>query len=257
MKKSTLVLLGLMLSGSSWAHYKPFTGFYAGLDLGLAQSEVHDDYNTILTWPQAFNITLSSDDKITDTSVVGGVTLGYSALMGRNWVLGVEGRANWQSLNTLNNEDIMEVNSMLHINKHTSVKVDQDFAILAKLGLVSHCKLLMYGLVGADWAKVKLDFDALYQQNLDGLIEGNVRNDSSQYESGLVLGLGLEYFFTKCSSIGLEYNYIDYGKLEFENPMSGDLTVGGIVQVGSFITDNNQLHMKNSKVFLKFNYYFA
>jgi len=257
MKKWTLLLLSLATTNPVLAHYKAFSGFYGGLNLGLVESIVHDDTNTTLTWPNAFNISITSASKVTNTALRGGVTLGYSTFVTAGWVLGLEGRYNFQNLAIRNNEYIHEVNSMLEIEKHLSVKMDQDFALVGKLGFASCCKFLMYGLLGIDWAKVNLNIDSLYRQNLGNLISGTLQNASSQYESGLMLGLGVEYYLTKCATIGLEYNYVDYGSLKFRNPMSGWLMVDGVPQVGSFITDNNALNLQTNRFFLKLNYYFA
>lgn len=257
MKKWPSIFLGLLLSNSACAYYKSYNGFYGGVNLGLIQSKVYDDYDTRLNWPQAFDINILSNSKLTDISGTVGLNLGYSALFKNNFAWGLEGRANFQSLKTLNEESIHEVNSMLAIERHTSAELKQDFAFLGKLGLVYNCKFLVYGLVGADWGKVNIAIDTMYEQNIGGMIVGDLQNESSQYEAGLLLGIGMEYFVSPCTTIGLEYDYVNYGTVNFENPMTGDLLVNGVPQVGSFITDNNRIKMQTKKIMLRFNYYFT
>ena len=114
----------------------------------------------------------------------------------------------------------------------------------------------MYGLIGADWGNLEISSNLNYNQNT-AQSTGYIQGSQSSWKSGLMLGLGMEYLFIPCASIGLEYNYVCYRDLNFPNTLSTPILQNGVPVEGSFIADNNILKMKTNKGLIKLNYYFG
>lgn len=257
MKKWTPLLLGLIIASPASAHYsKPFSGFYGGLDLGLIQSNVHNDQSVTSTFSNVFNFAANTDARITDTAFTGGIILGYSSCMRAGWVAGLEGRANFQNLDTYIHATMSESISTIQAKARPSVNIKQDFAFVGKLGFVHCYRFLMYGLIGADWAKINPSIDACFEDTLNTPMFGAIECTHSKYKSGLMLGLGVEYYLTKCTTVGLEYNYVNYGRI-FNDSISGQLIVDDLPLDGSAFSANSCVKMQTNKFMLKFNYYFA
>lgn len=258
MKLRECALLSLMISGSTFANSCPFEGFYGSLDIGYAQTTLKDDYETLIQVPGVLNLTLTAiPTKVTKPAFTAGLALGYGASFCNLYLIALEGRANFQDQKTIVDHQHIEVNSALLTETKTSVKLDNDFALLAKLGLIPDPNILLYGLVGADWGDIDIVSNATYTQNIGTQLDGAVQDSHSYYETAWVLGLGIEYLFMTCASIGLEYNYIDYGNLDFPGAISGLISLNGVPTEGTLFSDNNTLKLKDNRVTLRFNYYFA
>lgn len=258
MKKRNLAWLGLVLSSTVFAGQGPFTGFHIGLDMGHAQSDLQDTYNTHIGVAGALNLNLTSTpSKVTDTAMLGGVNVGYSLFVDPMFVFGVEARAHFQDLDSIVDHEHIEANSNFRAITNTSVEMDQDFALLAKLGMVLDNKCLMYVLAGADWGKMDISTSANYHQTLGPTATGAITASKSSYEVGYTLGLGLEYLVLDNLSVGLEYNYTVFGNLDFTSPVSGLIALNGVPQADSVFSSTNVIEMNVSKALLKFNYYFC
>lgn len=258
MKKGNLAWIGLILSSTVFAQHGPFTGFHAGIDIGHAQSDVQDTYNTHIGVAGALNLNLTSTpSKVTDTALLGGVTLGYSLFVDPMFVFGVEARAHFQDLDSIVDHEHIEANSDFRAVTNTSIEMDQDFALLAKLGMVLDNKCLMYVLAGADWGKMDIETSATYHQTLGATASGALSAKESSYEVGYTLGLGIEYLVLENLSVGLEYNYTVFGNLDFTSPISRQIALNGVPQADSIFSSTNVIEMNVSKALLKFNYYFC
>lgn len=258
MNKWILSLSTLLLSSAAFANQGNFSGFYGGVNIGLIQSKLQDQYNTKVTIPNRLTLTLSeSPSGVTDTSFMGGITLGYTALCTRMFIIGIEGRANFQGLNTIIDDDHIEEGSLLNVETDTSTKINRDFALLAKLGIAFDPCVALYSLIGIDWGHIEISSNANFRQTLDQFFNASVQASQSSYESGLLLGLGMEYLITACTSIGLEYNYVNYNHLDFPGAISGDLFADGVVRTDASFIDTNSMKLQTNKVLIKANYYFA
>lgn len=258
MKKGNLAWLGLVLSSTVFAAQGPFTAFHIGLDIGHAQSDLQDTYNTHIGIAGALNLNLTSTpSKVTDTAILGGVNVGYSLLVDPMFIFGVEARAHFQDLDSVVDHEHIEANSDFHAVTNTAIEMDQDFALLAKLGMVLDNKCLMYVLAGADWGKMDISTSATYRQTLGPTANGALSATESSYEVGYTLGLGIEYLVLDELSVGLEYNYTVFGDLDFTSPISSRIALNGVPQADSIFSSTNVIQMNVSKALLKFNYYFC
>ena len=90
-------------------------------------------------------------------------------------------------------------------------------------------------------------------------INAALKNEHNHFKAGFLIGLGLEQLINPCTSIALEYNYTDYGHLNFSNASTQYVNVATQVPVnGSPLATNINMHaMTNSMLFLKFTYYYA
>jgi opacity protein-like surface antigen len=258
MNIKNVALLSILLPGSVMAAQGPFTGFYGALDMGFMQSEVEDVYNTNIGVTGALNLNLRANPaKVTDTSFLGGVSFGYALFVDPMFVFALEARAHFEDLKSIVNHEHVEANSNFLAVTNTSIELDHDFALLGKLGMVLDGKCFMYVLGGADWGKIDINSNSTYRQNLGPSLTADVGAEQSSYETGYLLGLGIDYLVLDYLSVGLEYNYTVFGELEFVSPISGLVSANGIPLPGSYIASFNEITMNVSKVLLKFNYYFC
>lgn len=253
-----MALLSLLLPGTVLAAQGPFTGFYGGLDMGFMQSQVEDVYNTHIGVSGALNLNLKANSsKVTDTSGLGGVSFGYAMFVDPMFVFALEARAHFEDLDTTVDHEHVEANSNFFARTNTTIEMDHDFALLGKLGMVLDSKCFMYVLGGADWGKMDIHSNTQYMQNIGPQLTAGVAAEQSSYETGYVLGLGIDYLVMDFLSVGLEYNYTVFGDLEFVSPISGLVSANGVPQAASNISSFNEITMNVSKVLLKVNYYFC
>lgn len=258
MKKWNLALLSLLLPGTVLAAQGPFCGFYAGLDMGYSQSAVEDVYNTHIAVAGALNLNLRANSaKVTDTAFLGGATLGYALFIDPTFIFALEARAHFEDLDSVVDHEHVEANSNFLAVTNTTIDMNHDFALLGKLGMMLDDKCLMYILGGADWGKMNIASDTLYRQDIGVQLDGAVSAKKSSYETGYILGLGIDYLVMDYLSVGLEYNYTVFGDLEFVSPINGLVSLNGAPQADSILASYNEITMNVSKVLLKFNYYFG
>ena len=105
LNKWTPALVGLLCSSSVFATNDPFSGIYAGANVGFIQSDVDNDYSTVVYFPGQLDLILTSEPgKLTQISAIGGLHLGYTARIENMFLIGLEARANFQDLNTHNTD---------------------------------------------------------------------------------------------------------------------------------------------------------
>ena len=258
MRLDKFVLLSLLFSSSVFSNNCPFDGVYGGLDIGLTQSALKDNYRTLIQVPTALDLILTAiPTRVSDVSLTGGLALGYSMVCSGSYLVGLEARANFEDLKTMVDHQHIEANSALIAETTTTAKLDKDFALLAKLGYVFNPNVLLYGLIGADWGDFDITSKAIYTQNIGVQLDAGVQDSHGYYDTAWVLGLGFEYLFTECASISLEYTYANYGNLKFPATISGLISLDGVPTAGTLFSDNNQLKMYVNSAVLRFNYYFG
>lgn len=254
-----ILVLGLCFPSMVFGAGVPFSGLYGGINLGVTQSEIENERLAQIVMPGGVNFSLHPDDfKLTDLSISGGVTLGVTRVVKKNWLWGVEGRLNFEDLNTKFHDEIEEGNSSLIIKANRFLKLNRDLALLGKFGGILDQKYLIFGVLGIDWAHFELSKNFYYsQENIGSVQTGELQSTEMGYKIGGVLGIGTEYLITKNSTMGMEYNYIFHNELDFSNPIMGMLLSNGVIQNGSSISDSNGLQSKINRFMIKYHYYFA
>ena len=174
-----------------------WTGFYVGGGIGYIWSSA--DFDADLG--SKFIVSGSMDPD----SVLGTIEAGADYQIADNVVVGIGA-----------NFDFMSANSEAGDCTTTgcvSVDINESFDVTARAGFLPIENVLLYGLAGFSMARISLD----YELELFGSPES-----SKSWESGLVLGAGIEALVTKNISAKLEYRYTNYG--EAENDAAGILT---------------------------------
>lgn len=252
------------ISALTPAPCQPFTGLIVGVDGGVYQSQLKVEQDLLLIYPGILTERIFRGDstKVSDVAGTIGVILGYAQSLNPCWVLGIEGRGNWANLkinDTINAhaETVARVDQSLGL----SLKLRQQYGILAKLGYKPDPQILVYGLIGPELGsfdlKTDLGFDFTLTQQSEGTthVVGQLGADDSFRQWGCLLGLGMEYLMCPNISVGLEYNFIQYGTLNFRKSENGMFINNGVVAPGSLTQMNHEFRMRNNAVLMRFTYY--
>src|SRR5262245_52435035 len=185
--------------GSMNDRERPFswTGLYVGLHLGGGGLDA--DWRDV-------NGNLGADVSFGDSGVVGGGQLGYNWQAG-GWVFGVEG--------TLSGSGISESKRVGIAQLDTDVRWMA--TVVGRLGY-TWGGLLAYAKGGYAVADVELFGD-----------NGAARFNFSETQSGWTVGGGFEAALTNQISLGVEYNFYDFGTDNF----AGFTTVGQPLSIDS------------------------
>jgi opacity protein-like surface antigen len=254
--KRNAIFLGMLLSSSSFASSCPFEGIHAGINAGYTQSSVGESYLRSIFIPGNFNFYVNRSARLTDTIPSGGLALGYSTTLKGCYLLGLEGRANFQDFDTdISTVDFINSDNSLLETNHT-IKLNQDYSLLARLGYVYEAKALFYGLIGANWGHFHISNYAYFRQGGGNTI-GSLQGHDSFYQAGLLLGLGMEYLLLPCLGVSFEYNYINYRYLHYPKLVSSPLSLGGVVDDASLFGDHLSFKMQNNRGLVQLNYYFG
>lgn len=239
-----------------------FEGLYGSIQLGVIQSQEKLNHDLITNAPTAagpilnLSINTAQGAKLTDTSILGGLSVGYAFLVNPCFSLGLEGRATFHDLE-MDHHQNMNV-SLINANAdfHAQFKHDQAYAMLAKAGWLMCPPTQLYGLIGPQWGVFR--FNSSFVGDIDPLntqlpnIHSSVSGNRSQTKCGYLLGLGMEHMLTCHSAFGIEYLYSHYGTLS----APADVGVTFTNQLG---TVNAAYHtaakMMSNAFMLKYSYY--
>jgi opacity protein-like surface antigen len=249
MKRLSAALLSLAASGAAFAAHGPFTGVYGGANIGVMQIETYNNFAGVATTAGVPTDTLSVQPKASDMSANAGLALGYTFRIEGLFIAGLEGRANFEDIDVHYDNTLISglPNNPSVVTNQTKLELENELALLLKLGLMMDTNVLLYGLVGPDWGNFEVK-PAFYNSSLNLLRTGK----QSNYKSGLLLGLGMEYLVTRCTSIAFEYNYVDYGHLNDLPFLSAP-----IPNTNDLLTLSNDIHARTNKFAVNFNFYFG
>lgn len=174
-----------------------WTGFYIGADAGYGWGR---DRHTDLTPGGGFwtdGITNGDAQTISPKGAVYGGQIGYNWQFS-NWVFGLEGQ--------FNGADIKRTEASIFFPATDSLRSKIDFytTVTGRIGYAFNNWLpyIKGGYAGAQLKTTNFD------------IFGDSLNHS-QWQSGFVVGGGLEYAFAGNWIVGVEYNYMDFGRKNF------------------------------------------
>jgi outer membrane immunogenic protein len=148
---------------------------------------------------------LGSSRDFSSAGFVGGGQIGCDYQFASGWVVGVEGRAAWTSLE---NSHAASVRSFLTgITSPSEFSLSNDFlaSTTARLGYSFADRWLVFVRGGAAWTREKVD-DAWTN-------DFGIATDPSAtiIRTGWTVGTGVEWAFASHWSVTLEYNYYDFG----------------------------------------------
>jgi outer membrane immunogenic protein len=196
------------LSAPAPAAFHSWTGCFAGLHAGGAFSD---------------DKILSSGD-FTSAGFIGGGQVGCDYQFASVWVVGVEGRAAWSSLNSQTPGTVTNRATGITVPTHFTVGNDLLASATARLGYSVGPGWLVYERGGAAWTRENSD-DAF-----TGPLVGAVDPSATTIRTGWTAGAGVEWAFAPHWSTSLEYNYYDFGSNDFTltEPANGAFVNGNL-----------------------------
>jgi len=148
-------------------------------------------------------------------------------LLGRNWVIGIEGSVDGTSVQkSLTFPFINQIGPLGIANVSTSSAVQG--SVRARIGLAFD-RVLLYATGGAAFAGIEKE----YTTSVPVFISESI----TQTRSGWTVGGGLEYAVTNNWSIRAEYRYSDFGHL-IDYPFAVFISPFGLLSVQHHLTQN-------------------
>jgi opacity protein-like surface antigen len=262
MKKwiSTLAYAALLSPLSVVNAGQAFTGWSGGVNIGIidAIAKYSDEHSfTSSGAPTAVPNYESTSARLGKTGGTIGLTLGYADCFSPCWNWGIEGRANFSNLKSSFTETLLASDGETGSLSGT-IKMNQQYSVIAKLGYLLRPESQMYAFIGPQWSQLKANVSSSDQfTNSDRVaFAAGVNGSTSNYKTGLLVGLGLEQLLSDCMSVALEYDFSTHGN---SNPgfLNGQYTENGTLIDGSYFNHNSQFKAHTNAMLLKFNYYFA
>lgn len=181
-------------SPSSVPSTRNWTGLYAGIHVGGGFGT--SDWNSSDGVLAAFSTQTFGDSGTADGSIFGG-QVGYNAQLGP-WVVGAELAASWANIDGY----AKCATSAATDSYACHSRINSLYTATARLGM-PYGNFLFYGLAGG---AVAVETHDAYRAG------GTPELSGSSQRTGLVLGSGIEYAFTRAFSGKVEYNFIDFGE---------------------------------------------
>lgn len=258
-KKLCFILIGALFSSTLLAGRAGFTGFYGSLNLGYLQAQISKNIgNDIMIMNENESINFSEETSVKSNigKLTGGLGLGYSGVLKERFLVGLEGRANFENLTASTSWGHKADLGGLALAENNNVTLNDDFELLLKLGVLMTPKALIYGVVGPSWGYFKTfsDLNLLYQPG--GFADtGDPHVKNNDYETGWLTGLGMEYLVTDYLSLSFEYTHADYGDINFPNSTPTTIYASGVLLPESSIVDTHTASVKTNNITLRATYY--
>jgi outer membrane immunogenic protein len=171
----------------------------------------------------------------------GGIQGGYGWTFRHIWYLGVQGFGEWGSQSKTTDDlatvtlitpflTVAEISNDGTVTTSTQIKISNDYGVAGKIGYVVAPKTLVYGKIGASWAKIKVDntgtvegdqvtaINGIQLATVDTTATGSTSAEKTKL--GLLLGIGFEQFvYQDIVSVNVEYNYVNYGTVTTNSAM--------------------------------------
>ena len=204
-----------------------WTGFYAGLNAGLAIN--NSGYNLQPTGSFAGegnenNPLITDSGNFNSTAFTGGGQLGYNYQI-CNFVIGMETDFNYNGVNESKSVDrALDAPLSGGFIHSVNQKFDYFGTLRARVGFTPRDRWLVYGTGGLAYGHVNSNSNALF--TFDGQSLDNYIGSSSNTRVGWTAGAGSEYAFYNNWSAKIEYNYIDLGSHSYTYDDSTQLFPG-------------------------------
>lgn len=262
MQRIRIALLTTALLNSIAAWCQPFNGIMMGINGGITQAQVRTQQQATFNLPIAplfIQVSNGDSSKVNDTSGTWGIMVGYAQTVTPCWLLGVEGRAQSARLNMTQQFGVTtQTGGSVYAPFGTSVSTQQQYAILAKLGYLLDQQNLVYGLIGPAWSKVDIAANAEFQISFSPppmIIESDLALTQSRYHWGYAVGLGMEHEICSQLSLGLEYQFTDFGSLKYPGVTASVFALNGMTAPGSYTELDQAVHLRNNQIVLRATYY--
>ncbi len=250
------------LASTIWA--TPFDGFYTGADIGISQARFKEKQSTsfslLIDTSPVSDVTLKNHKKLTDTSFLGNIDIGYGKVLKEHLFLGLEADVDFQNLDIHNKSGITETVNGTLLPFETSVDLKNEFAITFNPGVVLNKTTLLYGKIGPAWGRFDADGSTVYNQDLGGEIgtASASYHDKGFYKLGLRLGLGVEQYVSEHMALKLEVLNTNYNTIHSGSPVNGLLTSNVTPSILSGqISNSDKITANNSSILFGFNYHFG
>lgn len=188
------------------------SGFFGGLKGGYASAK-----GNLKLDGQATPLGPVSFSERTDLGIDGGeigLFLGYDHYFVHNWVLGIEGGAQWTSLS--GNVSAFSSSPALISASNLKIRLNSEwsFDVAVRLGHKVYDRSLWYVKAGAQFTRFKFTTQDLQTNTLINLTNtGAPFARSNKYYAGLLTGLGVEVPISCNLSLGAEYNFTLYQRV--------------------------------------------
>lgn len=255
------ILLGLF---SVSVNAQTFDGFYFGGGIGGSQSAVDVKQNIevngiLFNTISIFDIAKNNDVNSTDNSFLGGLNLGFGHVFSQRWYLGIEGDVLWQNLATDVVAPTQQPDGSISIIEKTKVDLSNQFSAALVPGIVFNTNTLLYAKVGAAWGNFDVKNSVSYSQVIQPTVtlSSSNRVSDSGYESGLLLGLGMEHYLSQNISIKLEYTHVNYGSIHDNDPITSAInnTDPNNVPITGSISDSAKVSASTNSVMFGLTYH--
>ena len=178
-----------------------WTGFYGGVNLAVTTgrsswSDIVVPSDTDQNLPGEFS-------RESATGVGGGVQFGYQREFG-HMVIGAEARAGYADLQGSG----QCLGQYGDFSAQCTTKLGFNGGVAARLGVATG-RALIYATGGVNWADLKLE-----PANEKGFSTTGGYGSTSRTRAGYLVGGGFEYALDNHLSLGVEYNYHDYGSFD-------------------------------------------
>ncbi|MFZ1765855.1 MAG: outer membrane beta-barrel protein [Candidatus Nitrotoga sp.] len=237
MNKIVFLLL-LALSTSAFAEGQiNWTGFYGSVMVGHDWGHVGEGSGTDnQLLPPAYNFTLPGSSSSSFNGVSGTLKLGYNKQIETN-LIGIELGGTWQKAKSqgIATDGYYSLGSFVpEKGLHSNTSINTYETVAARLGHIFNDTTLLYVSAGAAVGQIKRSVTDTSGQWF-GI--GNTISDNKS-ELGYVLGIGAEHKLNDRLSLRANYEYVDFGKINF--------SYTGLYQAyPATITQSNSIHLSN------------
>jgi outer membrane immunogenic protein len=171
------------------------------------------------------------------SNVVGGGQIGCDYQFASTWVIGIQGQANFGTINSSNAVAAFPgVTALFKVNNFET--------LTGRLGYTVTPSVLAYVKGGAAWAR---GYGA-------GQVTGGFVGEYANFGmTGYTVGAGLEWMFAPGWSVFGEYSYLDFGTKNVDFPSTG--IVPGFGAAGA-LSDTNAIRLSMQTVLVGVNYKF-
>jgi outer membrane immunogenic protein len=188
-----------------------WTGFYIGAHVGTGWGTTESEINSVSGFGGGIAGFVIPVSQTQSNGFLGGVQGGYNLQLGPVAVIGVEGDFSWTGIKGTSPCVLVLACSTDH---------DWIATVAGRFG-VTHDRVLFYVKGGVAWAQTT------YAASLNLGATATISVDDTRL--GALFGTGIEYAFLPGWSAKVEYNYIDFGKDDY-NFAVGPLTFGTAIQ---------------------------
>lgn len=187
-------------------------GWYLGAELG--DQDLSADWSTEQFYEPngtAFGVGPDSNESLDDSGVVAGLYVGQNFEFSPRWVTG------WELHLTKASQDD-EANRIPGFipggDSSIEVEAGNEASVLGRLGYLATPKLLVFATLGASVRDFEVTTRCYGDNNFCNPATGLQENTEDGYETGWVMGVGLEALLTDKLSARLDYRRADYGSFD-------------------------------------------